>query len=177
MTMPASARRILFPAEGSSPESWQIVNDQVMGGASSSSLRICRGIALFQGNLSLARGGGFASVRLPVAPGSLRGLASFSLRLRGDGRSYKLTLRTDLGGPVHQYALATQAGEWKDRNIPLQALVPSFRGQALPGHPPLAPARILSVGFLIAESQAGPFRLEVARIEAFLDLEMDRTQA
>ena len=44
--------------------SWMIVNDGVMGGVSESHLSLTSdGILLFQGNVSLDFGGGFASVR------------------------------------------------------------------------------------------------------------------
>jgi NADH dehydrogenase [ubiquinone] 1 alpha subcomplex assembly factor 1 len=47
----------------------------------------------------------------------------------------------------------------------MKNLVPTFRGRVLSGEPPLDPAKVTSVGFLIADKQDGPFRLEVAWIK------------
>ena len=44
--------------------------------------------------------------------------------------------------------------------LPLAALRPTVRGDALPG-PPLDPARVREIGLLIADKREGAFRLEV----------------
>jgi NADH dehydrogenase [ubiquinone] 1 alpha subcomplex assembly factor 1 len=43
---------------------------------------------------------------------------------------------------------------------------PTFRGRVLTDVPPLNPAEGNSVGFIISDKQAGPFRLEVGWIKA-----------
>ncbi len=57
-------------------------------------------------------------------------------------------------------------GEWEEHRLRLKDFVPSFRGRLLAGEPPLDAAQIVSVGFLISEKQARPFRLEIAWIKA-----------
>jgi monofunctional biosynthetic peptidoglycan transglycosylase len=42
--------------------------------------------------------------------------------------------------------------------------VPTFRGRVLTDVRTLNPAKVSAVGFLIADKQVGPFRLEVASI-------------
>jgi len=49
--------------------------------------------------------------------------------------------------------------------LPLKDFVASLRGRVLTDVPPLNPAKVSSVGFLISDQQAGPFRLEVAWIK------------
>lgn len=44
--------------------------------------------------------------------------------------------------------------------------MPSLRGRVLTDVPALDPAKVVSVGFLISDKQAGPFKLEVAWIKA-----------
>jgi monofunctional biosynthetic peptidoglycan transglycosylase len=41
-----------------------------------------------------------------------------------------------------------------------------FRGRVLTDVPPLNPSKIASVGVLISDKQAGPFRLEMGWIKA-----------
>ena len=148
--------------------SWQIVNDDVMGGISRSSFTQTPGAALFHGELSLENNGGFASVRSAPMAHQLSGTKALVLRVRGDGKRYKLTLRTDSGfnTPIYQCAFSTRAGVWEEHRLPLQQFVPTFRGRVLSHHPPLEPAAIGSLGFMISDKQQGPFRLEVAWIKA-----------
>lgn len=129
-----------------------------------------KGTGLFEGYLSLANGGGFASVRGLLASPGLEPLKAFVVRLKGDGKHYKCTLRTDLqpGSPIHQCTLATQAGEWEEHRLPLDLFTASFRGRRLLREPLLDPVQIVAVGFLIADQQEGPFRLEIAQIETTL---------
>jgi NADH dehydrogenase [ubiquinone] 1 alpha subcomplex assembly factor 1 len=89
------------------------------------------------------------------------------LRVQGDGRTYKVGVRTDAAfdGVQYQARFATQAGEWLDVEWPVTAFQPTFRGRAVAA-PALDPARIRVFGFLIAERQAGPFRLVVESIRA-----------
>jgi hypothetical protein len=88
------------------------------------------------------------------------------LRVRGDGKTYRLALRLsdDFDGDVYQSSFATQAGEWREIELPFAAFVPTFRGRKIPGAPPLDPAHIRSVGFLIADKQVGKFALEITLI-------------
>jgi monofunctional biosynthetic peptidoglycan transglycosylase len=165
----SAADRLVFDFTGASPaKAWQVVNDDVMGGVSTSKFQVGGDIAVFSGVVSLANNGGFASVRsLPVGH-NLTGCEALVIRARGDGRTYKLTVRASANSdsPLYQAAFTTTAGEWQEHRLPLKAFVPSFRGRVLPGEPPLDPARIASVGLLISDQQAGPFRLEVAWIKA-----------
>ena len=45
----------------------------------------------------------------------------------------------------------------------------SFRGQPAPEAPPLNPAVIQAIGFLISDKQAGVFKLEIESIQAYRD--------
>ena len=109
-----------------------------------------------------------ASVRLSPARQNLTGLDAFVVRARGDGRRYKFTVRTEAGfdTPIYQCAFTTKRGEWEERRLPFKDFVPTFRGRVLTNAPPLDPAGIVSVGFLISDKQEGPFKLEVAWIKA-----------
>jgi hypothetical protein len=143
---------------------WAPVDDRVMGGVSWSRLRHDpAGHAVFEGRVSLEQGGGFASVRCAPGARGRPGARACVLEVRGAGPVFKLTLRVDDGfdGPTWQARFAPAGGTWQTLRLPLAHFVATFRGRALPGAPALDPARIRQLGLLIADSQAGPFALDV----------------
>lgn len=149
---------------------WQVVNDDVMGGVSTGSLRLTNGVALFQGKVSLENNGGFASAgSLPAQHGWAAG-DTFVIRVRGGGKRYKFTARTDpsFNSAIYQCGFTTKNGEWEEHRLPFNQFVATFRGRVLSEEPPLDAAKVTSVGFLISDQQAGPFQLEVAWIKVAL---------
>jgi monofunctional biosynthetic peptidoglycan transglycosylase len=165
----AAAEKTLFDFQtAAGTDAWQVVNDDVMGGVSTSAFALTNGVAVFQGTVSLENNGGFASVRSMPARHDIAGCGTFVIRTRGDGRRYKLVVRTDRGfdRALYQLAFTTKPDVWEEHRLPLKQFVPTFRGRVLSGEPPLDPRRVASVGFLIADKQEGPFRLEIAWIRA-----------
>ena len=146
---------------------WQVVNDDVMGGVSTSRFELTNGVAVFRGEVSLENNGGFASVRSLPARHDLAGCDSFVFCVRGDGHRYKFAVRTDqsFDSAIHQCAFTTTKGVWEERRRPFKQFVPTFRGRVLSGEPPLDPTKVASVGFLISDKQGGRFQLEVAWIK------------
>jgi hypothetical protein len=146
---------------------WQVVNDDVMGGVSRSAVRaLPDGGLCFEGVLSLDYGGGFASARCAwTPPRAAASAAAFALRVRGDGRLYRLTVfvRDATSGQraAHQWQapFAAPPGE-SVHEVPIAACVARYRGRPVAA-PPLAVSAILAVGLQIADRQAGPFALEL----------------
>jgi monofunctional biosynthetic peptidoglycan transglycosylase len=170
MNADAAAEKLLFDfrTTTNSPV-WQVVNDDVMGGVSTSQFRVLpNGGAIFSGLISLENNGGFASVRSSPVRENLDGCGAFVLRVRGDGQRYKFTVRTETGfnAPNYQAEFTTKRGEWVEHRLPFKDFVPTFRGRVLTDMPPLSAARIASLGILISDKQSGPFRLEVSWIKA-----------
>ncbi len=66
-----------------------------MGGVSTSRFEVFTNSAVFSGAVSLENNGGFASVRSSPARHNLTGLDAFVVRVRGDGRRYKFTVRIE----------------------------------------------------------------------------------
>jgi hypothetical protein len=89
--------KLLFDfADAQAVRGWAAIDDRVMGGVSISSLRHDPlGHAVFEGEVSLERQGGFASVR--CAPGHLghQGAVACVIDARGHGKRFKLSLITD----------------------------------------------------------------------------------
>ena len=143
---------------------WSVVNDGVMGGVSRGGIRRTdNGTGVFSGTLSLENNGGFASVRAVIGRTDLSAHAGLELRVRGDGRTYHLRLRTDdrFDGVAYRAFFTTRDGEWLTIRVPFADFEPTFRGRTLSGEPPLDTSRIHQVVFMLADKQPGPFALEI----------------
>lgn len=150
-------------------EPWRSIDDVVMGGRSSSEMVVSDGIAVFRGEVSLANNGGFASVRSDLGELDLSAFTGLVLRVRGDGKHYKLRLRTTTAfdGVSYQAPLEPAAGDWQELAVPFTAFEAVFRGRRLPDHEALEPAEVKSIGLMIKDGQAGPFRLEIEWIQGY----------
>jgi NADH dehydrogenase [ubiquinone] 1 alpha subcomplex assembly factor 1 len=146
---------------------WSATDDRVMGGISQSRLRFDpAGFALFEGVMSLEQNGGFASVRAAAAGPPLPGITHYVVEVRGDGKRYKLDLRTSgrFSAASYQASFATVADNWTTVALPVNSFAPSFRGRRVIDAPPLDAALVNQVGLMIADSQDGPFQLAIRRI-------------
>ena len=153
----------------SSVEGWSSIDDRVMGGVSNSRLRYERaGYAAFEGVLSLDRNGGFASVRSRPFDLGIPGASCYWLELKGDGKRYKLNLRTDDGfdGVNYQAVFAPPEGQWTTIGLPVKTFQPSFRGRSVEDAAPLDTMRVRQVGLMIADRQEGRFSLALRSIQA-----------
>ena len=161
---------VLDFTEAASIDVWFPIDDGVMGGCSRSRLvHDPAGFAVFEGVVSLENGGGFASVRRRPDDLGVPGAAGFGLEVRGDGRRYKLQLRTDDGfdGLSYQVGFEAPSDGWTPWRWPLTAFIATFRGRPVADAPPLDPARVRQIGLLIADRQAGPFRLALRSLSAW----------
>lgn len=167
--MSAVGSLLLLDSRAPDAPRWSAVDDVVMGGRSASRMiSTSAGDALFQGRVSLAQGGGFASVRAPVEWPDLSGFRGLSLEVKGDGRRYRLRLWMERGMDrvSYQAPFEPPRGEWTEILLPFPLFVPSRRGQPVPDAPALDPARIRQVGLMVADHQEGEFRLELRAIRA-----------
>lgn len=149
---------------------WEIVNDVVMGGISRSEITLTANqTALFQGEVSLENYGGFASIRTHPQDFGLDTYKGIILRVRGDGKRYRLRLKTDelYEGIAYQAVFETRPGQWTEVVLPFEDFIPVHRGRVVPEAPPLEQERIRRIGLMIADRQQGPFRLEIEWIGAF----------
>lgn len=146
------------------PDHGSPIGDGVMGGLSRSRLRHDpAGHAVFEGTVSLARGGVFASMRSSAGKRGLAGARECVVEARGDGRRDKLNLRTDdaLDGILGQAVLAPDGHGWARLRMAMSAFRARFRGREQLDALPLDPAHLRQVGLMIAEGQAEPFALEI----------------
>jgi NADH dehydrogenase [ubiquinone] 1 alpha subcomplex assembly factor 1 len=149
---------------------WEIVNDVVMGGKSLSSMRITKDkFAVFQGTVSLENYGGFASVRTNPHDFGLQGYEGLLIRVKGDGKRYRLRVKTDdnYEGVAYQCVFATKENMWMNIQMHFSKFIPVFRGSVVQNAPVLNPGSIRRIGFMIAEKQNGDFKLEIAWVKGY----------
>ena len=165
--MPRSQTLIDFSQ--TDPSAWSVINDGVMGGVSQSAIRRTdQNTGLFTGRLSLENNGGFASVRAAVAPQDLTEFGGIEIRVRGDGRTYQLRLRTDdsFDGVAYRAFFETRKGEWLTVILPFHEFLPTFRGRTVTNAPALDVASIQQIGFMLADKNPGEFALEIDQVRA-----------
>jgi len=143
---------------------WQIVNDGVMGGLSKGSIALTdEGHALFSGQVSLENYGGFTSVRYRCNSMDVRKFNTCNLRVKGDKKSYQFRVKSD-GYDRHSYIYSFEtSGEWEDITIPLDQMIPSFRGRQL-DMPSFPGEQIEEVTLLIGNKRKESFSLLIDRI-------------
>jgi hypothetical protein len=149
---------------------WMPVNDVVMGGVSHSKLEyIGASTGAFSGIVSLKNSGGFASVRTMTSLYDLGRYKGVMVRVRGDGKQYKMNLKTEaiLDGVQYQAAFAPPQGVWSEVMLPFSKFLPMFRGARARLSPSLDTHSIHSFGFLISDKQEGAFRMEIDWIGAY----------
>ncbi len=160
----ADKDQVLFDFTGpDAAEAWVNVNDGVMGGVSDGRFRITDNKRMeFFGTLSLKNNGGFASVRSRPTEINLKEGDSITTRVRGDGREYSLNLYVtrDAGRYSFRQTFETKKGEWIEISFPVDKFYATWRGRTFPDQK-LDPSKVNSVGFLLGDKKAGPFKLEV----------------
>ena len=161
--------RTLFDfAKPDAAQAWQAVNDGVMGGVSEGRFKITdQGTLEFLGTLSLENNGGFASVRSRRNDLGLKPEDSLLIRLKGDGREYLLNLYVPTDQIAYSYraSIPTRTGQWTEVRIPVKDCYATSFGQKLADAGPIDAAKVNSIGFMLSDKKAGPFKLEVAWVK------------
>jgi len=139
-----------------------IVNDGVMGGVSQSRLRHEPEGMVFEGVVSLENNGGFASTRASVR--FSQGIQNLELSARGDGKRYKVILRTQIAPQVTYEAGFLADPTWQSYRFTTDQFKASFRGRSIAA-PDLFFADVAEFGILIADKQDGAFRLQLEALK------------
>jgi hypothetical protein len=143
-------------------DSW-IVNDGVMGGVSQSSLRQDENGMFFEGVVSLENNGGFASMRSSVR--FPQGTQLIELIAKGDGKRYKLVLRTELAPRVTYVADFIALPTWQTYRFNLSQFKSTFRGRDV-NAPTLSFSDVIDFGILISNNQAGSFAIQLKTLKS-----------
>ena len=158
---------LINPNQNIGLKSWSIVNDDVMGGVSTSYISLNEEKNLiFKGYLSLENNGGFASSRFGVKRKALVGVQSFKIKFRGDGNTYKLRLRQNNRRVSYSCDFESIKDIWVEVDIPIEDFKPTWRGYNYSDYPALETEEINSLGLHISDKQEGEFELEIEYIKA-----------
>ena len=136
----ADAVRVLGPNNVAPELRWQVVNDTVMGGRSSSQLKRVGEALHFSGRLN-TNGGGFASLRSDRMNLDLAAATSVRLTVKGDGRTYSIRLYAAGQRVSYQHAFRTVADAWQTVELKIPDFYASWRGRRM-DQGPLAAADI-----------------------------------
>jgi len=163
----SSEKMILDFTDAQTAPNWEAIDDHIMGGCSQSKPEQIDNVGLrFSGRVSLENNGGFASIRSDSAKYNLGQYSGLKLRLRGDGKSYKLSLRTDLffDGISYQSTFTTEQDTWQELYLPFEDFTATHHGVKLSTVAPMDTTKVESFGLFIADDQEGSFQLEIAWI-------------
>ena len=142
---------------------WQSLGDWVMGGQSDGAvISINDSEGLFSGTVRLDNGGGFASAKADLPhPLDASDSTGIELLARGDGKTYKIGLRTntDRGSVVYQHSFTPETERWSTVQLPFSDFTPTWRGKTLTDAEALNTKHLASVSLFVSGRQAGVFRL------------------
>lgn len=146
---------------------WRILLDGVMGGRSTGVRYADDEAMTFKGSIN-TNGGGFSSIRRPLKNGLLKDSDSLNIRLKTDGRAYKLTFRTNVThwGRQVSYQLdipQTQKGEWTNVTLPLSGFRTTVFGRNV-RVAPFDAEEVVEIGVILADGIDGPFELNIKSI-------------
>jgi hypothetical protein len=146
-------------------QDWDVVDDVVMGGTSSSEFKLnSDGFGVFEGHVSLANNGGFSSVQYRFEKTKVTNDTRIKIRLKGDGKDYQFRIKDN---SKHYYSYITTfstTNEWQDIEIVLKNMYPSFRGKRL-NAPNFSHDYIEQIVFLIGNKKNENFKLIIDTIE------------
>ncbi|KAF2302991.1 hypothetical protein GH714_012352 [Hevea brasiliensis] len=183
--------KLLFGCEDNSFKDlpWGALDDVVMGGVSESNFQIDTTggenggpTGIFKGVVSTANNGGFTSIRTRnfSTPENLSAYDGLELRLKGDGRRYKLIVRTSRDWDTVGYTASFDTVEgWQSVNTPaISSLRPIFRARTVSDAPPFDQSNIVSLQLMFSKFEydgklnptfiEGPFQLPLSSIRAFI---------
>ncbi|KAG2657292.1 hypothetical protein PVAP13_1KG179100 [Panicum virgatum] len=187
-----SEGKLLFGLKGnlSGKIVWGALDDVVMGGVSESTFQILPTgsetggpTGLFKGTVSTSNNGGFTSIRTKnfTVPEDLSAYDGIELRVKGDGRRYKLIIRTSYEWDTIGYteSFDTTKGEWQSVKIPFSSLKPVFRARTMTDAPPFDASSITSLQLMFSKFEydgklnptftEGPFELPFSSIKAYIN--------
>lgn len=147
-------------------DGWYTVNDDVMGGRSTSTIELTpQGNAIFKGQISLQNNGGFSSVHYRFPAINTTGYKFLMLRIKGDGKRYQVRIKNRAGDTYSYIAYFSTNGEWQNIRVNLKDMYPSFRGRTLDLPNFDEGGEIIEFALLIGNKKEETFNIEIHKIE------------
>ncbi len=150
-------------------QDWYVVNDDVMGGRSSSSIKLTPTSMVFSGTVSLENNGGFASVRSARKNLDLSGYKSLTIRFRSTTPERKFSLRLNTNDvyyrPSYNSYFQALTIDWQEASFDLTDFNKTIMGRHT-GEKMTVEAlqNVLRIGIMLNDKKQGVFHLEVDAI-------------
>ena len=144
--------------------SWRVINDDVMGGISSSDFYIKNSIGHFKGNVSLDNFGGFCSARYNFKKINVSNKSILKLIIKGDNKVYQLRVKNNANDYYSYVKKFKTSDEWEVVKISLNEMYPSYRGRRL-NKDNFDKKYIEEIAILIGNKKYESFNLKIKSIE------------
>lgn len=146
-------------------KNWTIIDDTVMGGKSSSTIKLDQeGNGVFEGHVSLKNNGGFSSARLNLDKKQINNCTKIGLKLKGDGKKYQFRIKAKSSDYYSYTASFSTSGKWEYIEIPLTNMIPTYRGRTL-NKPNFSENHFEQISLFIGNKKEESFKLIVKTIE------------
>ena len=151
---------------------WFIVNDDVMGGVSTSDALVTESSLIFSGEVSTDNNGGFVSLRSPTGEYDLSQYSMVEIAYKADGHDFSMILADDLMWylPEFRHEVIPTSDEWTTTSTSLY----DFKQYAMTGYGDSETGVEMSAQYLSdvirlelrnSVFASGDFRLEIDYIE------------
>ncbi|WP_298550446.1 CIA30 family protein [uncultured Algibacter sp.] len=146
-------------------QNWNVVDDVVMGGKSSSQFKLSsNGYGVFMGHVSLANNGGFSSVRYQFDKIEVTTYTKIRIKLKGDGKNYQFRVKDNSRNYYSYITTFSTSCDWQYVEIDLKDMYPSFRGKRL-NAPNFSHDFIEQIVLLVGNKKDEYFKLIIDTIE------------
>ncbi len=156
--------------DGETRLEWGVVNDDVMGGVSTSKISLGENnTLLFTGNVSMENNGGFASLRSQTDNYDFSNYEGFFIKVKGDGKIYSLSFRQTKYFTGYNYSLKfeTEKDQWKIIKLPFKDFKLKYYGREAGDSNPPDTKEIKQISILISDKQQGSFKIEIEWIKLY----------
>ncbi|SEB44242.1 Complex I intermediate-associated protein 30 (CIA30) [Tenacibaculum sp. MAR_2009_124] len=143
---------------------WKVINDDVMGGISTSSMKVnSNGQGVFSGEVSTENNGGFAMTRLKTAVEISNKNKRIVLHVKGDGKEYQFRIKSQAGARYWYVQSFKTTTEEQKIELNLKDFYPSFRGYKL-NKENFNSDKIEEIAILIGNKKNENFQLKITKI-------------
>ena len=126
------SNELFSPKQNNNGYDWKIVNDDVMGGLSTSKTTIdIDGFLSFKGFVSLENNGGFAMTQLRFEKKNVEVFSKIVIKIKGDGKSYQFRIKDDVSNFYSYVQNFSTSRDHQIIELPLKDFYPVYRGRKL----------------------------------------------
>lgn len=148
---------------------WYVVTDRVMGGVSTSSIKMSKNSLIFSGTVSLKNNGGFASIRSSQQSIDLSKYKQVLIRFKTSelNRTFALRLNTNTVyyRPSYNQSFKAKTKDWQTLSFKLIDFKETILGKSTKKTIPLEKLKnVLRIGIMLNDKKEGRFSLEIDSI-------------